>query len=389
MWTHLLMKTLTTPGTSILILHATAGAGHKRAAQAIEAALKATGQDHRVVDTLECTTSLFRRLYVKSYIDIVQKAPELWGYLYERSDVVVSPTSRRARARLAFDKLNSRAFKKLLAEVNPGVIVCTHFLPLELLSDLKGRGKLNVPVHAVVTDVSLHAFWVYPNIEHYYVATPSTARELARKGYPASQITVTGIPVDPIFANRTPGAVARTKLGLLEKPTVLLLSGGFGVGPMKQMLASFAESRENLSLVVVAGNNPKLEIECKALAAKLPVPIKVFGFVNNMHELMDAADLVVTKPGGLTTTEILAKGRPMALVAPIPGQEQRNAEYLLEEGAAVRLYDVADAAHHLQRWLADPVRMRRMSALAQAIAKPFAAQEIAAKLVETLAKTAR
>jgi processive 1,2-diacylglycerol beta-glucosyltransferase len=383
------MKTLTTPGTSILILHATAGAGHTRAAQAIAAALKLTGQENRVVDTLECTTALFRRMYVKSYIDMVQKAPELWGYLYERSDVVVSPTSRRARARLAFDKLNSRAFRKLLDETKPGVIICTHFLPLELLSDLKGRGKFDVPVHAVITDVSPHAFWVYPNIEHYHVATSSAARELARKGYPAKQISVTGIPVDPVFSNRTPAAEIRAKLGLLPKPTVLLLSGGFGVGPMKQMLASFGESRSDLSLVVVAGKNAQLEAECKALAATLPVPIKVFGFVNNMHELMDAADLIVTKPGGLTTTEILAKGKPMALVAPIPGQEQRNAEYLLEEGAAVRLYDVADAAYHLQRWLADPVRMSRMAAAARAIARPFAAQEIAAMLVETLAKTTR
>ena len=383
------MKTLTTPGTSILILHATAGAGHTRAAQAIAAALKATGREHRVVDTLECTSGLFRRMYVKSYIDIVQKAPELWGYLYEKSDVVASPTSRRARARLAFDKFNSRRFKRLLDEVNPGVIVCTHFLPLEVLSDLKGRGKYSVPVHAVVTDVSPHAFWVYPHIEHYHVATPSAARELARKGYPAKQISVTGIPVDPVFANRTPGAMARAKLGLLEKPTVLLLSGGFGVGPMKQMLASFSETRDDLSLVVVAGKNAQLEAECKALAATLPVPIKVFGFVNNMHELMDAADLIVTKPGGLTTTEILAKGKPMALVAPIPGQEQRNAEYLLEEGAAVRLYDVADAAYYLQRWLSDAVRMRRMAASAQAIARPLAAQDIASMLVETLGRTAR
>jgi len=383
------MKTLTTPGTSILILHATAGAGHTRAAQAIAAALKATGREHRVVDTLECTSGLFRRMYVKSYIDIVQKAPELWGYLYEKSDVVASPTSRRARARLAFDKFNSRRFKRLLDEVNPGVIVCTHFLPIELLSDLKGRGKYSVPVHAVVTDVSPHAFWVYPHIEHYHVATPSAARELARKGYPAKQISVTGIPVDPVFANRTPGAMARAKLGLLEKPTVLLLSGGFGVGPMKQMLASFSETRDDLSLVVVAGKNAQLEAECKALAATLPVPIKVFGFVNNMHELMDAADLIVTKPGGLTTTEILAKGKPMALVAPIPGQEQRNAEYLLEEGAAVRLYDVADAAYYLQRWLSDAVRMRRMAASAQAIARPLAAQDIASMLVETLGRTAR
>ncbi|MFT3784252.1 MAG: glycosyltransferase [Nibricoccus sp.] len=382
------MKTPTPSCTPILILHATAGAGHKRAAEAVASALKATQQDHRVVDTLECTTAFFRRMYVKSYIDLVQKAPELWGYLYDRSNLATTG-GKRARARLAFDKLNSRSFRKLVEETKPGVIACTHFLPLELLSDLKGRKKLDTPVHAIVTDVALHSFWYYPHIEHYHVATPSTARELMRKGCPPEKISVTGIPVDPVFSNRTPAPAARAKLGLLDKPTVLLLSGGFGVGPMKQMLASFADCRDELSLVVVAGKNAELEKECRALATTLSVPTKVFGFVNNMHELMDAADLVVTKPGGLTTMEVLAKGKPLALIAPIPGQEQRNAEYLLEEGAAVRLYDVTDAAFYVRRWLSDPVRMRRMAAAAQSIAKPFAAQEIATALIDRLTKTAR
>jgi len=374
------MKPTADGKTSILILHATAGAGHTRAAQAVAAALRPSGRSHRVVDTLECMTALFRRTYVKSYIDLVQTAPELWGYFYEKSDTVAAPTSKRARARLAFDKLNARSFTQLLADARPDVILCTHFLPLELLSDLKGRGKLDVPVHAVVTDVSPHAFWIYPHIEHYHVATPAAARELARKGFPADRISVTGIPVDPVFAHRTPAPAARAKLGLPEKPTALLLSGGFGIGPMQQMLASFAASRSDLSLVVVAGKNADMEKQCRALAAKLPVPVTVHGFVTNMHELMDAADLIVTKPGGLTTTEILAKGKPMALVAPIPGQEQRNCEYLLEEGAAVRLYDVGDAAHHLEKWLADKKRMQRMAAAAQGIARPGAAAEIAAAL---------
>lgn len=381
------MKTAAETESPILILHTTAGAGHTRAAQAIAAALALSGQDCRVVDTLECTTALFRRMYVKSYIDLVQKAPELWGYLYEKSDVVPRSGSKRARARLAFDKLNARSFRALLDEAKPAVIVCTHFLPLELLSDLRGRRKSSVPVHAVITDVSPHALWVYPNIEHYHVATPSAARELARKGFPAERISVTGIPVDPVFAQRTPAPEARARLGLPERPTALLLSGGFGVGPMKQMLASFAESRGALSLVVVAGKNAALEKECRALAAKLPVPVKVYGFVTNMHELMDAADLVVTKPGGLTTTEILAKGKPMALVAPIPGQEQRNCEYLLEAGAAVRLYDVGDAAYYLESLLADPARMQRMASAARAIARPEAAKEIAAALIARLAQS--
>ena len=366
--------------TSVLILHATAGAGHTRAAQAIAAALRPSGRKFRVVDILDCTSAFFRRIHVESYIDLVQKAPALWGYFYEKSDIAFPPDSKRARARLAFNKLNARSFKTLLAEAKPDVIVCTHFLPLELLSDLKRSGKLNVPVHAVVTDVSPHAFWIYPHIDHYHVATPAAARELTRKGFPAGRISVTGIPVDPIFSHRTPAPEARAKLGLPEKPTALLLSGGFGIGPMKQMLASFSESRADLSLVVVAGKNAALERECRTLAAKLPVSVTVHGFVSNMHELMDAADLIVTKPGGLTTTEILAKGKPMALIAPIPGQEQRNCEYLLEEGAAVRLYDVGDSAYALQNWLGDTSRLKRMAAAARSIARPNAAKDIAASL---------
>jgi len=379
------MKNSTSQGTGatngILILHATAGAGHTRAAQAIAVALKARGESCELVDILDCTPALFRRMYVKSYIDLVQKAPELWGYLYDRTDVMRPATSKRAQARLAFNKVNSLPFKKLLKERAPKAIVCTHFLPLELLSDLKGRGKIDTPVHAVVTDVSPHALWVYPNIDCYHVATPPAARELERKGFPAERIRVTGIPVDPVFAERTATPAARVKLGLPEKPTVLLLSGGFGVGPMVEALESFRTSRADISVVVVAGKNAELERKCREVAKALPVPVTVHGFVTNMHELMDAADLIVTKPGGLTTTEVLAKGKPMALVSPIPGQEQRNCEYLLEAGAAVRLYDVGDAAFYLESWLADVARMKRMTAAARAIARPNAAHEIAGALL--------
>jgi processive 1,2-diacylglycerol beta-glucosyltransferase len=375
------MITPASTGNSLLLLHATAGAGHTRAAQAIGAALKAAEQPHQLVDILDCTPALFRRMYVKSYIELVQKAPELWGYLYDRSDVMRPSTSKRVQARLAFNQLNSLPFKKLLREATPKAIVCTHFLPLELLSDLKRRGKIKVPVHAVVTDVSPHALWVYPHIDFYHVATRSAARELERKGFPAERIRVTGIPVDPIFAMRVNATTARARLGLPEKPTVLLLSGGFGVGPIVQALESFRGSRAAISIVVVAGKNAQLEAKCRTLAAKLPVSVTVHGFVTNMHELMDAADIVVTKPGGLTTTEVLAKGKPMALVSPIPGQEQRNCEYLLEAGAAVRLYDVADAAFQLETWLADADRMKHMTTAARAIAKPRAANDIAAALI--------
>ena len=370
----------------LLLLHATAGAGHTRAAQAVAAALDLlpAAPAHQVVDTLECTSAFFRRMYVQAYIDLVQRAPELWGHLYERYDKVKPPTSKSARARLAFDKVNSRAFRHLLAQAQPQAILCTHFLPMELLSDLKGRGKVDIPVHAVVTDVSPHAFWVYPHIDHYHVASEAGARELERKGVPAHRISASGIPIDPVFTERTPAPAMRATLGLPERPTVLLLSGGFGVGPLLAMLDSFEGADSGLSLVVVAGRNAELEAACRARAATLPIPVTVHGFVRNIHQLMDASDLVVTKPGGLTTNEILAKGKPMVLVAPIPGQEQRNCDYLLEEGAAVRLHDVADAAWHLQRWLGNTAQVARMQANALRIARPQAATDIAHRLLQAL-----
>jgi processive 1,2-diacylglycerol beta-glucosyltransferase len=253
---------------------------------------------------------------------------------------------------------------------------------LSLLSELKRKGELSVPVHAVITDISPHAFWVHAHIDHYHVANDTAARELMRKGIDPLAIHVSGIPVDPVFAHSTPAPQARAALGLPERPTVLLMSGGFGVGPLVAMLDSFADADTDsgLSLVVVAGRNTELADACRARAATLTLPVKVVGFVNNIHDHMDAADLIVTKPGGLTTTEILAKGKPMALVAPIPGQEQRNCEHLLEEGAAVRLHEVADAAWYLQRWLHDAPRMAHMQANARRIARPHAAQVIAQAL---------
>lgn len=375
---------------SVLLLHATAGAGHTRAAQAIAAAWEGlawadaptTPPSCTLIDTLDCTSKLYRSLYTQAYIELVQRAPEVWGYLYERADTVRQSSSKRVRARLALDQINSPSFRRVLDEVQPSTIACTHFLPLSLLSDLKRKGQLHTPVHAVITDISPHAFWVHPHIDHYHVAHDAAARELTRKGIPSTAIHVSGIPIDPLFAHSTPVAQARRALGLPDRPTVLLMSGGFGIGPLVAMLDSFQGPDCGLSVVVVAGRHTELEQACRQRAAELQLPVQVLGFVNNIDAYMDAADLIVTKPGGLTTTEVLAKGKALALVAPIPGQEQRNAEYLLEEGAAVRLHEVADAAWYLQRWLRDSSRRQQMQDNARRIARPHAATHIAQMLAK-------
>ena len=359
----------------LLFLHATSGAGHTRAAQALDAAAAQLQLHGRTIDTLDLTNKSFKRMYADAYVEMVRKYPALWGYLYDAYDAK-RYGSKTQRFRLMLEKLNTRNFRRTIKEIDPAAVVCTHFLPLEMIGDLKRKGEFSLPLACVVTDISPHTFWVSPYVDRYYVADFDTQRELRQKGILAERICVTGIPIDPVFASNVPASSARAELGLPEKPTVLLMSGGFGVGPVVAMLRSFSGLAADCSLVVVTGKNAELKSQCEEIAKTLSVNVTVYGFVDFVHKLMDAADFVVTKPGGLTMSEILAKEKPMMLVSPIPGQEQRNCEYLLERGAATRLYDFADAAYYINRLLCDDARLKAMSLAARQIARPNAAIEI-------------
>jgi processive 1,2-diacylglycerol beta-glucosyltransferase len=377
----------------VLILHASAGAGHKRAAEALAKGFAAEGGDIevKVYDILDATSHVFRKTYGKGYLDLVRKAPELWGYMFARSDKK-SLVPWRKKVRSVFNEINTLAFRKLYKDFKPDIAVCTHFMPLELLSHQTGiRRRRHVPLYCVVTDFAVHSLWIVENVKCYYVATEEARRQLLRKGQSEKQIKVTGIPIDPVFAGaENPGAV-RQRLGLaVDAPVALLLSGGFGVGPTVDLIRAFRKMEKNCQVLVVAGANEKLREEALTAARGLRCPVKVFGFVNNIHELMDASDLVISKPGGLTTSEVLAKGKPMMVIDPIPGQEQRNCEYLLEAGAAVRLYEPDDAPYKIDMLLSDPGRLERMRANAKGIGRPSAVCDIVKDiLLREGVKTAR
>jgi processive 1,2-diacylglycerol beta-glucosyltransferase len=362
----------------VLILHASAGAGHKRAAEALAKAFALEDKNAEVIvrDILDFTSPVFRKTYGKGYLDIVRKAPELWGFMFARSDKKAQlPSHKKIRA--IFNEMNAGAFIKFCKECNADIVVCTHFMPLEILARKFGRRWRDVPLYCVVTDFAVHSLWVVQNVDCYYVATEDARRQLIRKGQPAEKIRIAGIPVDPVFSQCDTPENARRKLDIDPGiSTILLLSGGFGVGPMAELIRSFGQVDVNCQLLIVAGANEKLRKEAIAAASGLKIPAKVFGFVNNIHELMDASDIVISKPGGLTTSEVLAKGKPMIVIDPIPGQEQRNCEYLLEAGAAVRLYESEDAPYKVQTIMADPARLMRMQMNAREISHPNAAREI-------------
>ena len=370
----------------VLLLSASAGAGHVRAADAIEQALKQTkdagSREVQHVDVLNYTNKLFRHLYSKAYIDLVNKMPEVPGWFYDKLD----KPWKNERRRLALDKLNARPFVKLLREYQPDLIVCTHFLPAEIVSWLKAKERLASRQVIIVTDFDVHAMWLVHHYEHYFVAIDEARVYLEVLGIPAEKITVSGIPIDPVFAIRKDKQEMRAKHGLdPDRTTILLSAGGFGVGSVDALVSSLLPLQHRAQVVAICGRNEELKKRLTKLAARAKpdsnVLLKPFGYTKEMDELMTASDLVLGKPGGLTTSEALAKGLVFVIVNPIPGQEERNSDHLLEGGVAIRSNTLPTLSYKLDRLLGDPKRFQSMKTNALRMGHPNAAKEIVEQLI--------
>jgi processive 1,2-diacylglycerol beta-glucosyltransferase len=367
----------------ILVLSASVGAGHMRAAQAVELALRQVAPADAVirnVDVLTLTNAAFRKIYGSAYLDLVNKAPHVLGYIYDLMDQPRGPRSRRDRLRLLVEKLNLRKFTELLVAEPPwDVIVNTHFLPAEIIASLKREGTLDVPQMTVTTDFETHRLWVNPPCELYTTATPEGAAYLHTWGVPQGATAVTGIPIHPVFSQNKDPRECRRRQGLAEdRPVLLQLAGGFGVGPIEKLYRGLlAIEKPSLHIVVVSGKNEAIRQQLTAIDVPPRHRATVLGFTDQIDELMCAADVVLTKPGGLTSSEVLARGAAMAIVNPIPGQESRNSDYLLEQGAAIKINNLATLSTKLAPLLAEPQRLARLKENARRMEKPRAAFEVA------------
>src|SRR5215204_3407992 len=371
----------------VLLLSASAGAGHVRAAEAIEKAFTQLddGESREVhhFDVLNYTNKLFRHLYSKAYIDLVNKMPEVPGWVYDKLD----KPWKNERRRLALDKLNTRPFVKLLREYQPDLIVCTHFLPAEIVSWLKAKERLASRQVIIVTDFDVHAMWLVHHYEHYFVVLEEARVYLEALGIPAAKITVSGIPIDPVFAKQKNKHEMRAKHGLApDRTTILLSAGGFGVGSVDALVNSLLPLNHRAQIVAICGRNEELKKRLTRLAARAKpdatVTLKPFGYTQEMDELMTASDLVLGKPGGLTTSEALSKGLVFVIVNPIPGQEERNSDHLLEEGVAIRCNNLPALAYKVDALLADPARFSRMQANSQRLGRANAACTIVKRLLD-------
>jgi len=362
----------------ILVLSVSAGAGHVRAAQAICATAEKSFPDLECVhlDVLDLVPAGFRKFYGSGYIKLIEKAPQLWAYLYQRTDHPPA-SSFGDRFRRQIERLNTRKLDDEIARIAPDAIICTHFLPAELLSRRIAKGKATPPVWINITDFDVHGLWLHPHIHGYFVATEEVAVRLAARGIPAEQIHVTGIAIMPQFSTPPAREVAAAEFGLdPAKTTLLMMSGGAGVGGIEMLVEQAAAQSTDTQIVALAGRNAELLQRLQEIAGRYPGRIHPQGFTKTIERVMAAADLAITKPGGLTTSECLAMQLPMIVVSPIPGQEERNADTLLESGCALKAVDAAALGYKIRLLVDDPARLAQMRERQKALARPQAARAI-------------
>jgi processive 1,2-diacylglycerol beta-glucosyltransferase len=358
-------------GRRVLILAAGIGAGHNIAAGVLESCFQAAPEVDSVqkLDILESTNEIYRTLYDDGYFALVEAVPWLVGWGYDESDAPF----RLAPFVSLWDRINTTATAKAIKAFRPDIIVCTHFLPTRLVSLMLTRGVLEARLAVVTTDYDFQGLWLSSPFNHIFVARDETKAHMAAIGVPADRITVSGIPVRPGLGDAVDREAVLTRYGLRQDRPTLLISAGAAGGPYTQTIVQQTlRMRNDFQAVVVCGRNDQLKSQIEGLVAFSRDRYRVLGYTNDMPDLIRTATLFIGKPGGLSSSECMAAGLPMVLIHPIPGQEVRNSDFLLEEGAAVRCNYETTVGYKIDQLLADPNRITRMAESARRIGRPEA-----------------
>lgn len=363
---------------TIVLLSVSAGAGHLRAAEAIKVTAMQCYNDTKVihVDVMDLVPAQFRKLYVDTYLKIVQRHPSIWGHLYRFTDRQ-EKNSQLNNIRRDIERLNTRNLRKILIDLQPDHVICTHFLPASILSQMTEKKKFAGSTWVVDTDFDIHAMWIHEWIKGYFAADDEIAWRMRERGIESARIHVTGIPIMPIFGQKHDRDSCAYELGINpRKTTFLLMSGGVGLGEIDLLAEQLLKLQGEFQIIAMAGKNGNLLEKLKNLAAQYPDRLFPLGFTNSIEKVMAVADVAITKPGGLTTSECLAMELPMIVTSPIPGQEERNADYLLEHGVAMKAYDISGVEYRVNMLLKDPRRLEDMRQRLRGLGKPQAARDI-------------
>lgn len=315
----------------ILILYEDIGTGHKRTATALKKAFeKMDGVEAFVENPLGEKFPSLSYLTTRIYLKTLKLTPELWGYLYEMERDKIE---RRINKLVGISVYTF--IKDYVLNLKPNAVICTHPFSCSILSHIKR--DLNIPIFAILTDYDVHAYWIHHQIDGYFVGSQEMKSQMNLMGVSDDKINVTGIPIDEEFYIKKDKNEIRRKLGFeVDRPLVMVMGGGLGLGNIKKAV-NVIQRHKDLQIAVICGLNKNLKAKIEEISDD---NVFVYGHVDNVHEFMEAADVLVTKSGGLTVTEAIIKRLPMIIFDPIPGQEERNLEFLLKKRIALRIKDI-------------------------------------------------
>lgn len=367
----------------VLIASVSAGSGHVRAAEAVQTAAQQWFPEVKThhVDVMKYVSRSFKWIYSDGYSFAVDRAPFLWKKIYKMTDGEAA--ERKVKPAInAIQRRHAQEFLDYVQHFDPEAILSTHFLIPQLLADDVRAGRVTPRLECVITDYDLHRIWIHDSIQKYHVAHEGLADKLVYHGVPISKINVTGIPIHPIFTDNTSVSRVMRELTLEPgRPVLLVLSGGAGLRSLERTVHELFQVRLPLQILTVSGTNQKLKNMLDRMKPPPQMRMRNLGFVSNMHELLSVADAVVTKAGGLTVSECLAKHVPMIFYAPIPGQEERNAAFVESIGAGMLAKSAALLKVFVQNLLQDRHTLSAMRTCAGNYATPQAAYRVASTFI--------
>ena len=363
----------------ILILSVKAGMGHHATGMALKNEFESHGAACVMLDAFEYVTPILSETISRGYLLSTKLTPKMYGQFYRLAEKKQSVDPSFLQKTL--NRLLSSKLMKFIKSYEPDAIISTHIFAAQIVSYLKEKQKINCLTLGIITDFTVHPFWEETNLDYYVTASRLLNLQLEKKGISPKKALPVGIPIHPKFGRSIPKGEARAQLGIEEKQTILVIMGSMGYGHIMKELLTLDDMKGDFQVLCVCGNNKRLRALVSGHVWKKRM--HVYGYVDNVDVMMDAADIIVTKPGGLTTSEFLAKGLPAIVLDPIPGQEDRNVEFLLNNGLAIKVSKTFPIDEAVYQLLLHEWRLELLSTAAKFMGKPDAAADICSFVMET------
>ncbi|MEA4849345.1 MAG: glycosyltransferase [Clostridiaceae bacterium] len=363
---------------NVLIFSVSIGNGHDQVAHTLRNEIIHQDNTSRVkiINTISYISPILDKVILDSYLNILKFYPKAWGKIYETTNKLDPIIDVNDIA----NRLMSSKFRKTTVNFDPDIIICTHSFPAAIISSLKQKKRISSPLVTIITDFNIHSSYINDYTDYYVIPHEYLTYVMESFGVEKEKVLPFGIPIRKEFSESYKREELLAKLGFEDKKSILVMGGGLGLGSINNIVKTIDSYMEDIQIIAIAGRNNRLEAKLKDLSTKNK--LAVYGFVNNIYEIMDLSDCIITKPGGVSVSEVLSREKPLVVFSPLPGQEHENVEFLLNSGAAVTVSDVEKIPVLINQIFGSKIRMKCFKELSGLLKKPHSTYDTVRFLME-------